>query len=83
MMRYCIDFDFDCEGEPPRTIICQDPGLQVAHVFESPTLKAELKSGQPGNRDWPGPWSWNPEDWEPGPLAKKIVTLLNSQEGES
>lgn len=45
-MRYYIDFDFDCEGEPPRTIICQDPGYQVVHVFESPTLKPVLKSSQ-------------------------------------
>ena len=41
-------------------------GGQVIEVFEDPMLKADV-------------WSKNDEDWEVGPIAKKVLHALNSE----
>ena len=68
--RYEIAFDFDCEGEPPHVEIydngtATERGGVCLEVHEEPTQTAA------------GEYSWEDDDWEPGPLAKRIVRLLN------
>lgn len=29
---------------------------------------------------WEGPWSWDEEDWKPGPLAERMLKFLNDSE---
>ncbi len=65
-MKYGIQFDFDAEGEPPRVYIATEDGegVVVVEVFEQPICKSDK-------------WSWNSEDWVPGPLATLILAKLN------
>lgn len=66
---YDIAFDFDCEGDPPHVEIWVLKGKRlgpcVIRVHEAPVLKAPE-------------WSWDDEDWEPGPFAKHVLALLNA-----
>lgn len=63
-MRYVITFDFDAEGDPPSVEISEALGPVVAEVHEEPTCTADG-------------WTWSPEYWVAGPLALRIVALLN------
>ncbi len=70
MMRYQIHFDFDCEGEPPTVYIYDNgddrPGTSgdIIEVLEDPDCLE-------------GEWSWEQDDWEPGPTAAAICKLMN------
>lgn len=79
---YDIRLDFDAEGEPPAVYIWQEEEGDVLEVFEEPTCKlgGKLIEIQPGVWEWDGPWSWNEMDWEPGPLAMKILKFLQEDE---
>lgn len=62
---YQIVFDFDAEGDPPTVLILDNTTANtVVEVFEEPTCRE-------------GDWSWIPEDWEPGPLARGLCALMN------
>ncbi len=67
-MNYGIRFDFDCEGDPPSVFIAEDQRgsfvADIIEVLEEPTLKSES-------------FSWEDEDWEPGPLAAKVLRVFN------
>ena len=64
-MCYEIRFDFDTEGDPPHVVIVDtESGFDVLEVFEEPTCL-----------DASG-WSWDGDDWEPGPLATRVLQLL-------
>lgn len=79
-MLYEIHFDFDAQYEPPAVHIWCGAG-DVLQVFEEPTCKLGGKmvkqEGSFACWDWEGPWSWDDEDWEPGPFAKRILKFLN------
>jgi hypothetical protein len=64
-MMYSIQFDFDCVDDPPAVHIVDSTGKAVIEVFEEPTCK--------------GDWSWEPDNWEAGELAKRVVRLLNEE----
>lgn len=68
MKRYVVQFDFDAEGEPPNVEI-HDGDYTVAEVFEEPTCTH------------PSGWSWEAEDWAPGPFATRMLDLLNTAPG--
>lgn len=71
---YEINLDFDAEGDSPSVqIIDSDQGV-ILEVFEEPTL---LRGQWSAAID--AEWSWESEDWEPGPFAKRILDWLNSQ----
>jgi len=68
-------FDFDAYGEPPKQLICGatsgvfgGTGAAVLKVFEEPSIK-----------EGKGEWSWEEEDWNPSPLAERIIDLLNRE----
>jgi len=65
MKKYFIGFDFDTKGDPPSVFICLAGGTQIIEVFEEPKRVSEM-------------WSWEWEDWEPGPLAEKVLDLLEA-----
>jgi hypothetical protein len=68
--KYSYQFDFDCEGDPPKVEICEGRcGPVVLEVHEEPTCTHE--SG----------WSWDPDHWELGPFATRVLDLLNAPEG--
>lgn len=75
-MAYKIFFDFDAKGEPPSVYIHDDKG-PVLEVLEEPACKL---GGRLVEGDWEGPWSWNPDDWEAGPLAYRILEFLSGIE---
>jgi hypothetical protein len=61
---YKIRFDFEAEDEPPRVYICDAGGSVVLEVFEEPvSLKGE--------------WSWEEDDWKPGPFAEGVLNALH------
>ncbi len=65
MYRICFDF----EGEdPPNVMVVDAGGMTVAQVYEEPTSALAEHS-------------WEAEDWKPGPLALRMVALLNAGEG--
>lgn len=71
---YYIQFDFvggvEVDGkfisDPPNVFICGEEGM-ILEVLEDPIFIG----GDSTDRD---------EDWEPGPLAKRILSLLNSND---
>jgi len=67
MIEFGICFNFDCEGELPTVFIAtrNGTGIKYSEIFEEPILKSEV-------------WSWNPENWEAGPIAKQLVAFMNS-----
>ena len=67
--KFGVQLDFDCEGDPPTVYIANGSGTGMCYleVFESPTLKS-------------AEWSWEAEDWQPGPLALELVGFMNSRE---
>jgi len=70
--KYRIWAKFDVEGEPPGVFICDAStalGTTIIEVFEEPTCAH------------PSGWSWDAEDWTEGPLAKRVVGLLNGDKG--
>lgn len=69
---WMIHFDFDCEGEPPAVFIVDDEGTSWLEVLEDPTL-SDSATGKDSEGE---PWSWDPEDWTPGPLATKLLELM-------
>ena len=79
-----IRLQFDAEGEPPTVHLwrSQPPAedRHLAEVDEEPVslLGGRLVETTPGCWDWQGPWSWDPEDWEPGPLARHLVAVLDA-----
>lgn len=64
-MKFGISFDFDAQGDTPSVLIHDDAGFERLEVFEEPILKTEE-------------WSWDDDDWEAGPIAKQLVTFMNS-----
>lgn len=64
MSSYRIEFEFET-NDPPLTMVVDERGYQRLRILEDPTPKKEE-------------FFWNPDDWEPGPFAKKLVNLLNS-----
>jgi len=66
-MPYYIKFDFDCENEPPKVEIVNDTGCSVIEVYEEPILVSADNE-----------WSWEQEDWQPGPFAVKLLELINA-----
>lgn len=64
MKKYEIDFEFQTD-DPPDVFIADENGYQVLRVLENSIPRTPE-------------FSWNSEDWEPGPFAKKLVNLLNS-----
>ncbi len=67
-MRYILRLDFCDEGDPPSVEVydCKE-GTNVLGVFEEPTHIT-------------GGFSWNDDDWTPGPLAERVLRLLNGEE---
>ena len=67
-MAYGISFDFDCQGDPPHVEIREEGGMgsAVLEVHEVPVCTH------------PSGWSWDDDDWEPGPFALRVLALLNS-----
>jgi len=64
--NYYIVFDFDGEGDPPTQHIWKRPEeTHIAKLDERPQCKV-------------GKWSWEHDDWEPGPMAKEIIAKLNA-----
>lgn len=81
---YSIRFDFDAEGEPPKVLIVDEQGYDIAQIFEAPTIEGgELVKVELGVYSWEGKWSWLPSDWKPGVFARKVLTLLNAEEIET
>ena len=70
-MSYGIHLEFDMQGESPEVFIAENGGQgpDVIEVLEEPVCTAL------------GGWSWDDEDWEIGPLAKKLLEFLNIIEG--
>ncbi len=84
-MIYGFGLDFDGgERVPPKVFIGENggAGTVVAQVFEEPTHRG---GGRLVERRsvayWRGPWSNDPADWEPGPLARRMLAGLN-QDGD-
>jgi len=65
--QFGIQFDFDDWGEDPNVYIANSKGrgTQFLEIFEEPVCKTES-------------WSDDPNDWEAGELAKKLVEFMNS-----
>lgn len=68
-MEYGIYYDFDEEGEPPAVYIADNGGCGtcVVKIIEAPILDSEG-----------GKFSWDADDWLPGPLAASILKAMNS-----
>ncbi len=59
-----VIFDFDYEGDPPQVFIAHGGECRWIEVLEEPISKTRE-------------WSRNPKDWEPGQVAKAILTIMN------
>ena len=68
-MPYHIKFDFENENEPPRVEIADEDGCSVLEVFEEPILASADNQ-----------WSWEHDDWKPGPFAVKLLEMINANE---
>lgn len=60
---YYISFDFETQDEPPQVFIVDKNGRQYLEIFEDPKPLTDE-------------WSWNSEDWEPGPFARRVLNLF-------
>lgn len=79
-MAFGIQFDFDQEGDPPSVYIADKEGRGTCcvEVLEEPKLKnAAQHLSIIRDKPWKK-WSWEDEDWEPGPVTKAIVNFMNS-----
>lgn len=66
-MLYHVQFDFDCENEPPKVEIADETGCCVLEVYEEPILISADNE-----------WSWNDEDWKPGPFTERLLEMINA-----
>jgi hypothetical protein len=81
-IKYKIRFEFDLEGEPPKQHIWEEQDseeVHIAEVDENPISKlgGKLIEISPGIVEWKGPWSWDDDDWQSGPIANGIIDALN------
>lgn len=61
---FFFSLNLDAEGEPPEVHIRDNDGV-IVEVFEEPTCRN------------PTGWSWEEEDWEPGPFAQALLKMMN------
>ena len=66
-MKYGIQYDFDDYGEPPTVRIADNGGRGCCFVeiYEEPTNRT-------------GSFTRNEDDWEPSPLAKRLLAFMNT-----
>lgn len=85
-MKYGIQFEFNSEGEPPKVYIAENEGngTCVVQVIEYPTCSTggKMVETNHGCWDWEGEWSWEDEDWTPGPIATRILDFMNQSPPE-
>src|SRR5262245_21693172 len=71
-MPYGVWYEFGAQGDPPRVLVAEEDGrgTQVVEVLEAPRYVGDARAT----------FGWGREDWAPGPLAKRVVGLLNKDE---
>lgn len=72
--KYRITYDFDAKNEPPKVIIRSD-GRCICEVDEVPLCQLGGFLAEDG--EWHGQWSWEEEDWVPGPIAAQLLAVMN------
>lgn len=78
---YYIKIRIHTEHDPPYVYIVDDNGLEVMEIFEEPKSHlGEFVEIKPNVWGWRGKWSWEPDDWQPGPLAAFVLSALNEQD---
>lgn len=81
MSKYQFHFDFDGKGDPPHVYIWEDGAGDIIEILEEPTSPLGKLVGDV-HLVWEGEFSFEDEDWEPGPLAQKIMKFLQGTEGD-
>jgi len=78
---YSIQIEVETEGDPPKVYIIDQSGMAVLEVLEGDPPTSPLGKWVPKECfvEWEGEWSWDPDDWEAGFLAKMVVRLLNAE----
>lgn len=72
--KYHITYDFDVKGEPPKVFIVGGEQVRV-EVDEVPLC--QLGGFLVEDGEWHGQWSWEAEDWMPGPIAAQLLAVMN------